>query len=301
MITQHEMALPSAIGEVQLLAEPKEAEPLTITVNQVGNAYDVDVDGANGPILRLRSFEMAVLGPLPPENRFPEPKEERPNCLMRPLLSAPSTGATASATWADDPTPWLSRGELGYLTQRGTDKRKRDRIAGRIAAKRAIQALTGASAREIHIETATSGEPLVHLHGEKPPVRVSITHREGRAFATAVSTGRIGVDLERIENRSPAFEKEWFHSSERALLGGQPKKLTIAWSTKEAVLKAMGKGLALSPRDIKISGLDATRVHVQLTGKVADEHMRLGGAPIHVSWALDGESEVLVHARFAAA
>ena len=143
MITQHQMALPSVIQEVQLIQDCKEGEDITITVNQSGKGYDVDVDSKSGPILRLRGFEMAILGPLPPENRFPIPVDERPECLMRPLLSTPGTGATASATWDDDPTPWLSRNELGELTRRGTDKRKRDRIAGRIAAKRAVQALTG--------------------------------------------------------------------------------------------------------------------------------------------------------------
>ena len=196
MITRHEMALPSVIQEVQLIQNCKEDEALTITVNQNGKAYDVDVDAKSGPILRLRGFEMAVLGPLPPENRFPVPTEERPECILKPLSTAPGNGATASATWDDDPTPWLSRNELGELTQRGTDKRKRDRIAGRIAAKRAVQALTGAVPREITIQTARSGEPLVRLDGVVPPVRVSITHREGKA----------------TRRRWPTAELEWTSS-----------------------------------------------------------------------------------------
>jgi 4'-phosphopantetheinyl transferase len=301
MITQDEMALPSRIAEVQLIRNCKADESLTITVNQFGSGYDVDVDGASGPVLRLRGFEMATLGPLPPENRFPQPDDARPVCLNRPLLSAPSSGATASASWEDDPTPWLSQGELILLTQRGTEQRQRDRIAGRIAAKRAVHALIGVHAQDIRIDNAESGEPIVHTQGGEPPVRVSITHRSGQAYATAVSQGRVGVDLERIETRSGAFEREWFSPSERALMHGQDREITIAWSAKEAVLKALGKGLAFSPRDIILTSLEPGAVTVELTGDVAREHAKLGGAPIHISWELEGSTQVLVHARFAAA
>ena len=252
MITAHEMALPSKIAEVHLLRDVKENETLSITVSHFSGAYDVDVDGsAGGPILRLRGFEMATLGPLPPEQRFPVPDEARPVCLTRPLQSAPAGhGVTATAQWEEDPTPWLSEQELHDLTQRGTLMRKRDRITGRIAAKRALQSLTGQEPKAFTIVSAASGEPQVLLKGQQTRTRVSISHRSGIAYATAVSEGRVGIDIEQIERRATSFEKEWFNEEERQLTQGDSTQITLGWSAKEAVLKALGKGLALSLRDI---------------------------------------------------
>ena len=76
--------------------------------------------------------------------------------------------------------------------------------------------------------------------------------------------------------------------------------LTIGWSAKEAVLKALGKGLALSPRDIEIVSMEKQNVQVQLTVLLPKNTSAWVGLHLFF-WQQDGETEVLVHARFEAA
>jgi len=295
------MGLPSHIEEVQLIQDCEEGATLTITVNHRNALYDVDVDSERGPILRLRGFKMAVLGPLPPDKRFPEPDDARPMSLPQtPLTTAPGNTASASASWQDDPDLWMTEAEQHTLTQRGTKRRVRDRLAGRIAAKRAIQQLTGIGPENVQVKSLVSGAPII-IGEHTDDVRVSISHRNGKAIAMATKDAHVGVDLECIEPRGPVFENEWFTRAERAVIAGRPSHLTISWSAKEAVLKALGKGFAYSPHDVEILDINSEEVQVRLKGDAAKEHVRLGGQPIHVHWQLWSPNEVIVEAKFLAA
>src|SRR5690606_32435631 len=133
----------------------------------------------SGPLLRLRGFEMVDRGPVPEKHRFEEPEGGRPVCF-------PVEGATSARATADeDAKAWLTDEELAELRARGTERRIRDRVAGRIAAKRALTALTGVDPLAIRVRSAESGEPVAEVPGQ-PDVRVSISHREGHAVAVAV-------------------------------------------------------------------------------------------------------------------
>ena len=188
--------------------------------------------------------------------------------------------------------------EISALSARGNEKRISERIAGRVAAKRAIVALSGASPEQVQIENLPSGAPIAKVAGLPGP-QLSISHSHGHAVAMVRESGPLGIDLEAIESRSPAFVSEWFSEKESALVGNDPRLQTLAWSAKEAVLKALGQGMALNPREIQLVAIDGESLHVELFGDVAQAHTRIGGGKLDLRWRLF-EGMLLVNAQLAA-
>jgi phosphopantetheine--protein transferase-like protein len=129
-------------------------------------------------------------------------------------------------------------------------------------------------------------------------VEVSITHTRGEGRAFAVRGARAGLDMEDVEARPESFVAEWFTDAERAWAHGDLDR-TVVWSVKEAVLKALGAGMALNPREIEVVGVEAGVATVRLRGEVAATHTRLGGAPMRVRVGVHA-GRVVVTAVFAA-
>jgi NAD(P)-dependent dehydrogenase (short-subunit alcohol dehydrogenase family)/phosphopantetheinyl transferase/3-hydroxymyristoyl/3-hydroxydecanoyl-(acyl carrier protein) dehydratase len=271
------MALPAGIDAVRPVRPVIEGDPLHIVVHLRDGVYDIDVDGSEGRVLVVRGFRMIDRGPLPPGDRLPEPDGGWPSISV-----ATSTEARAA----------LSAGEVAWATARGTAKRQGDRLAGQLAARRAVAALVGHDA--FQVLRAPSGEPVV----EGADVRVSISHVDGEAVALATRGVRAGVDLEAVEARHPGFATAWFGEAERARLT-DAMALTRAWAVKEAVLKALGAGMALSPREIEVLAIRPVEADVRLSGEVAARHAAMGGAPLRVRLGAVGD-RVLAVAMFAA-
>ena len=136
------------------------------------------------------------------------------------------------------------------------DKRRTEYLAGRVAAKRAVGRLVpdlppSAIAVMPNTSTMRNGAPMVLGADGKPlPISLSISHSAGWAVACASSRGEIGLDIERVEPRHPAFIEEAFPGGElhdwgRALglAEDDPRTVTLAWCCKEALLKIAGVGL----------------------------------------------------------
>jgi 4'-phosphopantetheinyl transferase len=97
------------------------------------------------------------------------------------------------------------------------------------------------------------------VHGLDPPLpSLSLSHRDGVGLAVVASPGcRIGCDLERVESRSARFPRDWFTSSECDRLDdADPERrdelVTVLWSAKESVLKAVGEGLRRDTRSVEV-------------------------------------------------
>ncbi|MFN7143940.1 MAG: SDR family NAD(P)-dependent oxidoreductase, partial [Myxococcota bacterium] len=254
------MALPAGIDAVRQIRPVIEGDTLSIVVHLRDELYDIDVDGSEGRVLVVRGFRMVDRGPLPPGDRIPEPDGGWPSISV-----ATSSEARTS----------LSAGEVAWATERGTPKRQDDRLAGQLAARRAVEALVGHP--RFSVVRAPSGEPVV----EGADVHVTISHLDGEAVAMAVRSARAGIDLEEVEERHTSFAETWFTPAEQARLAGA-EALTRAWAVKEAVLKALGKGMALSPRDVEVVALRESDAEVRLYGDAAACHAALGGAPLRV-------------------
>jgi NAD(P)-dependent dehydrogenase (short-subunit alcohol dehydrogenase family)/phosphopantetheinyl transferase/acyl carrier protein len=282
MITEGVMALPAGFDALYLVRPLDDEEPLNVSARRRPEGdYDVDVVGESGLVMALRGFRLVDTGPLPDGDALTVPGW--------------SDAEVATARVGEPAGEALDPGERASLEARGTPARVAQRVAGRLAAKRAVSALTGAPLSSIRVHNRDSGEPYVEIDGAPGP-RVSITHSGERAAAVA-SHARVGVDLETIAARHPSFAREWFSEAERARWAADPAGLTAAWCVKEAVLKALGEGMALNPREIEVLSLDGD-VAVALSGDVAARHRSLGGALEVRVLSADG-AQVLVGARLA--
>jgi phosphopantetheinyl transferase len=170
------------------------------------------------------------------------------------------------------------RAQWAALT--GVAKRRYEWLLGRAAAKDAVRQLLAlrfgfvAAPADVEILPDAYGRPEVHgawrnrlgLH----PV-VSIAHSGGLAVALAALDGRslVGIDIEQLSTRSEDYATVAFAPHERQLVSGLDEEARREWHlrmwcAKEAVGKALGRGLA--------PGLDALRV---TEARFADGAIRL--------------------------
>ena len=192
--------------------------------------------------------------------------------------TTPSDGGGAEALLPD---------EQAAMTARGTARRQADRIAGQRAARGAVGALTGWERAAYTITRASGGAPVVE--GPSPGVAVSISHRDGTGWAAACRRGRPGLDVEAVALRPLSWLRTWFTVGEQERLADDPVAQTEAWCAKEAVLKALGTGMAIHPREVEVVGRHGVFVPVMLHGAAAQTHAALGGGRLVVTVGrLDG-------------
>lgn len=158
---------------------------------------------------------------------------------------------------------WLSPGELAQLNAMRFAKRRADWQLGRWTAKHAVAACLGPSddhslLAKIDLRPAASGAPEVFFANKPAPVTISLSHREGIAVcAIALESGALGCDLEMIETRSDAFLRDYFTVEEQELVAETPEDdrcrlVTLLWSAKESALKALGTGLRIDTRSVRV-------------------------------------------------
>ena len=110
----------------------------------------------------------------------------------------------------------------------------------------------------------------------------------------------MGLDRECIEARSPAFLRTWYLPAEVALVGADPVAQTVAWTVKEAVLKLLGTGMALSPLRVEVVALRPRSAEVRLHGEAAERAAELGLGPVFVGVQVhDGVAVATAFARAA--
>ncbi|MEH0982904.1 4'-phosphopantetheinyl transferase family protein [Micromonospora sp. CPCC 205556] len=122
----------------------------------------------------------------------------------------------------------------------------RPEVAPRLL-RRAGGALLGGPEREVAVGRTPDGRPWVRAGGVALPV--SVSRGEGLVVVAARRAGPVGVDVER---RRPlpavALARRWYAPAEAAWLAGLPdgarvEAFLLLWTAKEAVGKALGRGL----------------------------------------------------------
>ena len=171
----------------------------------------------------------------------------------------------------------LSLREQHCLQKFSIAQRKQSFLLGRHAARLALEPYFPKIA-PFQIEIMNSSEPLsrgmpqVFLPGETEPTgHLSITHRDDWAAACFHPKQPIGIDLELVETRDPSFQEDHFTRSEKELICLLMKEndcaqaISVLWSAKEAMSKALGKGLSLSTLQME-SSLDSPSLLSFLAG-----------------------------------
>lgn len=163
-----------------------------------------------------------------------------------------------------------------WINQLRAEKRKRQWLMGRLAAKQAVQSLiervNGAKLclADIEIGNSENGSPYIRLPGAlsmRP--KVSISHSDDYAIAVAVEqeVAEVGVDVEAIAGRDSSFEEMAFNTQERSLfahLQGKERDtmVTRLWCAKEAVTKALQLDLMPGLKALQCESVSDTHVRV---------------------------------------
>lgn len=160
----------------------------------------------------------------------------------------------------------LSPSELQKLSAFRFPKRRNEWLLGRRAAKalvHSIPAYRHYPLDQIEICNNAEGAPYLQLPGRAAPAEcLTISHSENFALC-ALSTGldlKVGTDLEKIEARTETFILDYFTPGERQLVEKYPAEtrpivVTLIWSVKESMLKALGIGLRRDTRSVEVLGL----------------------------------------------
>lgn len=165
---------------------------------------------------------------------------------------------------------FLTPEEIEEAKLKSTLKRQKEWLSGRIALKKSVGQLLAergtnhAQASDIRIFQDNLGKPFAELiTGDNATIgSLSLSHSNGLAMAAAAAAGNfwgLGIDVEKVEQRTESWVNDYFDESEIQLAENGPQKwltLNSIWALKEAVLKALGVGLRYDLKDIVVTELD---------------------------------------------
>lgn len=181
------------------------------------------------------------------------------------------------------PSDWLTASEQAALAAFPTEKRRRDWLAGRVAAKRALSRASGRPPRECAVEPDAAGRPKA----AGLDVSLSITHCELGGAAAALEGGLVGVDWEPVRPLSSRAIELFAAPDELAGQAGDEAAIRL-WTLKEAALKLLGVGLAGGGRAARVTLGEKPRAEFE--GSALDAWRALGAPKIEFHERRDGKS-----------
>jgi len=276
MVHKNVTSLPNRISSWELFRTIQAGSPvciraLKIDVTDTHLVFDAEVRDEFGHLVAFaQGIELIIHQTLPTELAFGEFELSRGDTIQ---MNDPEARA-----WVADHglkvEEMLGSQELESWTRFLSERRKSEWFAARIAAKRGIAAwirdVRGLAAhpRDILIDKDESKAPYPTLRGalahyKGPLPHLSITHSGGVAVVHVGTRTdmRIGVDLEAVEARDSSFANEYFTEAELKLGAslGRDQQLTVLWTIKESVSKALGLGLHVRLAEIVIETLDLSQ------------------------------------------
>ena len=260
---------------------------------------------------RLEAFQSAprdviLSQPFP----VPVPLHDRVRCsVLEPPAGALDAGGGAG--WESLALLALDPSEQAAWRAIGGPKRRGEWLLGRIAAKDAVRMhllLTRGlriDPREIPIvadgwgRPAPGGEALA-THGVA--LSVSLSHTDGIAMALAAEPPcGAGIDVERRGRRRGDYAEAAFTPAEIALIDAEgparrAERGLRLWCSKEAVAKALGRGLMGNPMNLVALQVDAgmTRIGLGVAGALARAFPNLVGRPQTALVSVEGDLVVAV-------
>jgi 4'-phosphopantetheinyl transferase len=165
------------------------------------------------------------------------------------------------------PAQVLSSAELQRYSAFRFPKRRDEWFLGRWTAKTLAHSLPAYKEYpldQIEICNTPEGAPFLQLPDRAAPAEcLSISH-SGNLAVCALAPGlelQVGADLEKVEARTETFILDYFTPAERQLVEKCPPEsratlVTLIWSVKESMLKALGVGLRRDTRMVEVQSLD---------------------------------------------
>jgi len=162
-------------------------------------------------------------------------------------------------------------------------------LSGKVVAKDALvmflKAHNGMELSPVDIEITADehGRPVPQgAWTEHVPVvpALSITHTDGLAAVLVgycANDQRIGIDVELLRQNIPGFDGLAFAAEEQSLLNSLDESsrqewMTRFWCSKEAVAKALGRGLTEGPQSLAVQQINTQTgvIYLSLRGKLAE-------------------------------
>lgn len=133
-----------------------------------------------------------------------------------------------------------------------------------IAGRGILRALLGnylkIPAAEVQLSYSPYGKPFLTANSAEDPLEFNLSQSAGQALFGYTRSARVGVDLERIQPdlRISELAEKYFSFAERKYLTrlspeAQVRAFFQCWTGKEALLKAQGTGLLISPEHVDVS------------------------------------------------
>ena len=182
-------------------------------------------------------------------------------------------------------------------------KRRRDWLAGRLAAKRLMswvlaQDGTYLKFSEIEVLNRPSGEPYVRLPGGLTYDKqvLSLSHSKAGGVAAISQPGcLVGVDLEAVELRDRAFLELMAHDEEwDSTMDSDLFEQTRLWTLKEAVVKLLGIGFTAAFHDVRFPLFEGDARRLSLHGRARESWIALGRPIIHFDSTFEDEDVLSV-------
>ncbi|HMN61009.1 MAG TPA: 4'-phosphopantetheinyl transferase superfamily protein [Anaerolinea sp.] len=185
--------------------------------------------------------------------------------MTGPIFWTFVTGEPPAGNWlTGEGQDFLSPAEQDLLGGLRFERRRSEWLLGRWAAKHLVRdtspEVSGLPFSAFSVLNEEGGAPYaVDEYGKLIPGCLSISHRAGAATCAWTNSPdiRIGIDVEWVERRDPSFLGDYFTESEQAFATALPETtrdvwITLAWSVKESVLKALRTGLRIDTRKIQV-------------------------------------------------
>ncbi|HWA22965.1 MAG TPA: 4'-phosphopantetheinyl transferase superfamily protein [Caulobacterales bacterium] len=171
-------------------------------------------------------------------------------------------------TWRLDPDPGalavLSKPERARASRFAFPVHGARYVAARSGLRRVLATYRGVSAADICLAEGPHGKPAL---ADETDLHFNLSHCEDVAFLAVTAAGEVGVDLEALRPFDSGGVERFFSPQERKTLAATPeaertRAFYQCWTRKEAVLKALGDGLArpLDSFDVDPLSRDCPRV-----------------------------------------
>lgn len=180
--------------------------------------------------------------------------------------------------WSSDLTipPKQAEKKLALLSSNECERAKRFRfpihgrrfIAARSTLRHILSLYLNISPNEIEFGYAEHKKPYLHIPNlpipNNPRLQFNLAHSHDIAIYAFTLSYAVGIDIEKIkETYDPAVAERFFSPHEFKDLMKLPSKDRITtfyriWSRKEAVIKAVGKGLSIPLSTFSVSSNDVS-------------------------------------------
>ena len=127
------------------------------------------------------------------------------------------------------------------------------------------------SAEHTVVVKDSKGKPYISVGGfVRKDVQISLSHSYPYALAVSrAGRGVVGCDVERVRDFVPTTTDAFLTAKEKGTLARYSSrtrkiKITLAWSYKESILKALGTGLRTHPSRVDVSPLLGKRERVRI-------------------------------------